>query len=678
MNSKRYTKQLLLCIILCISPSLLMAKPVFTINEFNKKISIGQGVEFLEDIDGSLTLDNIKQNRPSDLWKINKQNVINFSFTESSFWLRFVIKNPYDTEKRRIFEIGFPPIDYIDFYLVEGNRVVKTIKTGDRRPFKTREISHRNFLFKLSLKKKSQTTVYIKIKSHDGLHEAVPIILWSHDDFTAYDMTINMIYGVMLGFLFIMIMYNLIVYVSVREQTYLLYVLFITGISIWFFSFTGYSYKFLWSNNPWFANSILPISSCFFAIGGIVFAQKFLDTAKIIPIIHKMLSIMVLLLGILLILPFFIPYSLIYKILTPLTIITVILLFIVCIIGIIKKKRQAYFYLMTFSILMLGVTVYILKIANILPSNIITENIMLLGSSFSVIFLSLGLADQINVMKNQLINFNYDLERKVEVRTEELEFERNKLEVRNDIMEKDLSLARKIQDRLIPDREPVSYITSRYRPMDKVGGDFYDYISFPDTNKTGIFLSDVSGHGVPAAFITSMIKTILLQAGDKLQDPAELISHMNDVLLNHTADNFVTAFYGIYTPEDRSLVYANAGHFQPYIINKQSVWQLEKGDNTVIGAFEKSVLAKVEKKYSNIAVSLKPQSKMLLYTDGLIEARSAKDGTFFEDGNMKDVFMKNHSLNPDAFLDAILAELNSFTKNQSFEDDICLICVDVE
>ena len=112
--------------------------------------------------------------------------------------------------------------------------------------------------------------------------------------------------------------------------------------------------------------------------------------------------------------------------------------------------------------------------------------------------------------------------------------------------------------------------------MEAVGGDFYDFIEFRESKDIGIFVSDVSGHGVHAAFITSMIKTIILQAGLIRNNPAGLLRYLNTILYGITADNFITAFYGIYNPLNHSITYASAGHNPPHVISGKNIIQLNK------------------------------------------------------------------------------------------------------
>ena len=91
--------------------------------------------------------------------------------------------------------------------------------------------------------------------------------------------------------------------------------------------------------------------------------------------------------------------------------------------------------------------------------------------------------------------------------------------------------------------------------MEQVGGDFYDFYRFRDYRDLGIFLSDVSGHGVSAAFITSMVKTIILQSGYKRNNPAALLSYINKMLLGRTAGNFVTGITQLIIFHNSSFVY---------------------------------------------------------------------------------------------------------------------------
>ncbi len=280
--------------------------------------------------------------------------------------------------------------------------------------------------------------------------------------------------------------------------------------------------------------------------------------------------------------------------------------------------------------------------------------------------------------KSIIEEHNRSLERTVEERTRELEAERNELKIKNQIMENDIALARRIQDQLIPESNPGEYICSLYRPMDKVGGDFFDFTVFGESGSIGIFISDVSGHGVPAAFITSMLKTTLLQAGARKHDPAGLLRYINEVLLGQTAGNYITAFYCVFDPAKRSIVYANAGHPSPYVIDSGGVRQLPKGKNVPLAVFDNNMLEGYEILYANARETLPRDSKLLLYTDGLTENRPLGDNeSYFEYGGMTDIFLANRDKPCREFITGLFDELTNYRGGDSFEDDVCMICLDV-
>jgi sigma-B regulation protein RsbU (phosphoserine phosphatase) len=221
------------------------------------------------------------------------------------------------------------------------------------------------------------------------------------------------------------------------------------------------------------------------------------------------------------------------------------------------------------------------------------------------------------------------------------------------------------------------FISSLYKPMQHVGGDFFDLVSFDDSDNVGIFLSDVSGHGVTAACINSMIQTIILNAGKRRRDPARLISYINKVLQNQTGGNFVTIFYGIYNPTERSILYSNAGHNPPFVISRNAIRELSGGKSAPAAILPNRQLARINKCYYNHKTYLPPQSKLLLYTDGLVEAQSGKNNTSFQEAELDQWIMEYKNLSASNFKNKLYSALIQFHGSESFDDDICLICVDI-
>jgi hypothetical protein len=249
---------------------------------------------------------------------------------------------------------------------------------------------------------------------------------------------------------------------------------------------------------------------------------------------------------------------------------------------------------------------------------------------------------------------------------------------RNYDMEKELDLAQKILEQFIPTKSPFPDVYTYYQPMKKIGGDFFTFITFKQSDSTGIFISDVSGHGIPAAFITMMIKSIIDEAGDISRDPAGLLSFINDRLCNHTAGNFVTALYCIYDPLSKTLRYSNAGHYPPLIISGTDIHSLETEKSFPLSIWENEDLVKYGKIFQNKTYTLNSGCRLLLYTDGIIEARNENDPEiFFGYQGLIGSIKKHHDLSCGDFISRLIESLTNFRGEGQFEDDVCLICMDI-
>jgi serine phosphatase RsbU (regulator of sigma subunit) len=249
---------------------------------------------------------------------------------------------------------------------------------------------------------------------------------------------------------------------------------------------------------------------------------------------------------------------------------------------------------------------------------------------------------------------------------------------RNARMEIDLELARGIQDQYLAGVSPTPHCCVHYVSMDKVGGDFYEFITFPEKDRIGIFLSDVAGHGVPAALIASMLKITIASSRALHDDPGALMAHINDVMCGKVNSNFITAMYCIIDHTERRMDYSMAGHNPPFIIEGSGTRSLPSMKTLPLGLFPSKTLAVMGKPYATASAALQPGGKVLLYTDGLTEARElAGSGRFFEYGGMHDEITRLATLSCGDFVRELFDALVRFRGNDSFDDDICMICADI-
>jgi hypothetical protein len=238
----------------------------------------------------------------------------------------------------------------------------------------------------------------------------------------------------------------------------------------------------------------------------------------------------------------------------------------------------------------------------------------------------------------------------------------------------ELSTARRIQQSILPDAPPALAgiaVAARLLPMSEVAGDFYDFLP-ADDGALGVLVADVSGHGVPAAIVASMVKVALASEADHAHDPGELMTRLNRTLTGKFDFAFVTAVYACVEPRTRTLSYASAGHPPPLLRRANgALVDLDHGDLAI--GFSRSV------RYSSHRLALNAGDSVLLYTDGVTEAEG-RDGTFFGDRRFAEVVAGAAPTAPAALVDDVLRELTAWKARpgDEFSDDVTLVAVAIE
>ncbi|MDE3154199.1 MAG: PP2C family protein-serine/threonine phosphatase [Acidobacteriota bacterium] len=240
-------------------------------------------------------------------------------------------------------------------------------------------------------------------------------------------------------------------------------------------------------------------------------------------------------------------------------------------------------------------------------------------------------------------------------------------------IEHELETARRIQATILPGRPPSAGgidIAARYVPMTAVAGDFYDFLP-AGNQRLGVLIADVSGHGVGAALIASMLKVALTAQTVHAGDPAAVLGGLNDALCGRFERDYVTAAYLLVDPVEHTLSYAGAGH-PPPLVRRPSTGQIEelKQNGLIIGFFSTA-------QYESVAAPAEPGTRVLLYTDGVIEAAN-REGEFFGIERLRDFMRRHASLPAGPFADTLLQELGTWIgRTTGHDDDVTLVVVDM-
>ena len=246
-------------------------------------------------------------------------------------------------------------------------------------------------------------------------------------------------------------------------------------------------------------------------------------------------------------------------------------------------------------------------------------------------------------------------------------------EAREELL-KEIQMAQKIQESLLPGSLPrldgvrIGY---QYIPMHGVGGDFFDLHYSQDRNQLGFFICDVAGHGVPAAFLASMVKMSLQTWPYSLEEPAHTLARMKYSLKGKLAGQTITACMGAIDLRDGSVLIARAGH--PPVLHvkgKDDIEQIAPPGRIIADS------DLLELNCKEIRVSMRPGEKMILYTDGLIEVNSPA-GEMLGDEGLIDIVNRNQDFPPEKLGQKIRDEIIEFSGNQETqEDDFTLLVIE--
>ena len=237
----------------------------------------------------------------------------------------------------------------------------------------------------------------------------------------------------------------------------------------------------------------------------------------------------------------------------------------------------------------------------------------------------------------------------------------------------ELATARQIQLSILPREIPQIRgldVAARYVPMSSVAGDFYDFL-IVDDKRLGILVADVSGHGMPAALISSMLKIALAAQSAQARDPAAVLTGLNQALCGKFQGHYVTAAYALVDLEKKTICYAGAGH-PPLVLRDQSAGSTrEIAENGLfLGFFPKATYSAVETPFSE-------GDWGVLYTDGVLEATDPSEQQFGAD-RLKLFLESNQNLGVDQFVDGLLGELSRWSDSASGrepEDDITVLAI---
>jgi len=443
--------------------------------------SIDLAYEFLvENRDETFTIDQIIL---SDNFERVESATKNFGINDRIVWLKYGIVNNSD-ETTKYFSINNTSLDNLEIFLVVDGEVIDRQFGGRVVRIEDRLIPSKNIVFELQLEKEQPYTLYMRIESVNK-----KVILASISDLQVVNNQIqkeNLFFGIFTGVLFGLMFYNLFLYFSIKDKVYLIYVIHTFLVWLTQSAILGYTQELIWPNAIWINLRSGVMFSSLVSIAGIWFLRVFLHTKVFLPKLDKGFYFIYAVYIFIFINALFISLTLSYQVLLVTQTIVVLYVFLVAIYVWLKGYSPARYYLLAWSIFMMGILWFVMSEMGILPYTVFSAFIMPLGSALEVILLSFALADKINILiqekdKEQLdklqimkenerliIKQNENLEEKVKKRTEELELTLHNLQNTQTQLvnqEKMASLGQLTAGIAHEINNPINFVSSNIAPL---------------------------------------------------------------------------------------------------------------------------------------------------------------------------------------------------------------------
>ncbi len=388
-----------LLLILLSMPIVAVGAPVLQLNGSEPNIDLSGYLDIFIDTSKILTFDQIQSSEISNQFKTNTQNVPNFGFTKNAIWVRFNVRNNTDKALFQLLQISHPILDSIIIYQQDIQGHVEIITSGDLLPFSARDRDYRHFIFEIKLEKGVNKTFYLRIESKVNLQ--IPLRLLTEKSFSDQVDKQQFVYGIFYGLVLGLILYNLMLYFTISDKSYLYYVLYNTCTLAIFLYIHGLSFQLFWPDNTWLANHNLPFFMGNMSFWSLQFTRAFLNIDKLKPgqiICYQLLSVS----SVLVVFSSFMPdYGLATKMAIPLMGFGTVFLVYSAVTSLLDGFRPARFYLIAFTPLYTSTIIFLLNRLGYFPTNFLTENGSMVGVALEVILLSLALSDRLNQSRIQ-------------------------------------------------------------------------------------------------------------------------------------------------------------------------------------------------------------------------------------------------------------------------------------
>ncbi len=392
------------------------ADRVHLVEGSNQVVPVG-ALRVLQDPSGSLLADQaLVQLRRDSATRVETWPPT-FGFSDGVYWFHLTAFNESHADARWLLVIEYALLDQLDLYVYDASGARTHQRGGDREPFSSRRFSHRHFNFAVEIPEGESRELLLRVDTESSVQ--VPLLLSTETEFLGRNQHWQFELGIYYGLIFGLLAYNLLLFFSTRDRSFLYYVLYAATFALGQANINGLTYQYLWPNAPIWDDFalILLIPASLIAI--LAFTRRFLELPQRAPTANRVLVAMMAVMAVLLIAAPFIGYRLAIRLETA----SVFLVAAVAIGSAISAWRRqmhaAKYYLLAWTMMLLGIVVYASVSFGLLPKNVYTEYGIMFGSAAEMVLLSFALAYRINELQSENQQLHADTAERLEARVNE-------------------------------------------------------------------------------------------------------------------------------------------------------------------------------------------------------------------------------------------------------------------
>ncbi len=363
--------------------------------------TVGEHAFLLQETENRLTLTQARAAFANKQFTPANAPVPGVGLTNRGVWLKLDVHNKTNEvlSRRMILEATW--LDHIEIYIIKNNRLVFQNKTGDAMPLSSRQIDNRLFTIEHAFAPGS-SEIYLRAQSHEPV--VLPLSFYDLTTATRYDSYRSYGYGILYGIISGLLLFNLLLYISIRQQRYLFYVLYLAMYLFMDISYTGHGYLYFWQNATHWQYWLPSLSIVLYATSGIFFALSFLKIKQLFPAIYtKTIRFCIFICGLQILLVILdqgqtsVAISLLYVMFFSM------FTFYYAIISFNKGHNDAIYYLAATLATLIGAATTVLSVLSVIPYTPLTFHAGEIAVAFDSILLSIALAEQIRRAQSETL-----------------------------------------------------------------------------------------------------------------------------------------------------------------------------------------------------------------------------------------------------------------------------------